>query len=389
MHLPVCLYVLYGIHILWLYHVQYCTNVLSHCTDHPRVNIHWIHCIEQFFTVQKFWATCAWPEKQFALKIFTLLNILFTIHNFWATLRLLWKTECTLNSLYWIYMFYHLGNLRNFALALRNRVCPENIHCIEYVFHHSEFLNNFTLALKNRVYPEFTVLNIYFLPFRIFEQLRACPENRVCPETFHCIEYTLCIHDFCTSSTCPEKQSLPWIYHCIEYTFTSRIFAQLVLALKTEFALIFFRPGGCRPQAPSLVRLWWWALGPGPLASLNPARPIQNNYNLWACLGLCCAYRHIIFVWWSMNFSILHWFHLMFGNHKNLFCHAVIVGSYKCEKSAEAVNKRLFCMDYHVNIMQYMQPNFLLTVKCTPCSCRVCPRHGAHLTHSTSFSNWL
>jgi len=28
-----------------------------------------------------------------------------------------------------------------------------------------------------------------------------------------------------------------------------------------------------------------------------------------------------------MNFSKLHWFHLMFGNHINLFCHAVIEGN--------------------------------------------------------------
>jgi len=29
----------------------------------------------------------------------------------------------------------------------------------------------------------------------------------------------------------------------------------------------------------------------------------------------------------SINFSILHWFYLKFGNHTNLFCHAVIVGN--------------------------------------------------------------
>jgi len=34
----------------------------------------------------------------------------------------------------------------------------------------------------------------------------------------------------------------------------------------------------------------------------------------------------LYFVWYSMDFSILHWFHLMFGNHANLFCHAVITG---------------------------------------------------------------
>jgi len=28
-----------------------------------------------------------------------------------------------------------------------------------------------------------------------------------------------------------------------------------------------------------------------------------------------------------MNFNILHWFNLMFGNHTNMFCHTVIVGN--------------------------------------------------------------
>ena len=33
-----------------------------------------------------------------------------------------------------------------------------------------------------------------------------------------------------------------------------------------------------------------------------------------------------------MNFSILHWFHSMFGSHTNMFCHAVIVGNSNVKK---------------------------------------------------------
>jgi len=33
-----------------------------------------------------------------------------------------------------------------------------------------------------------------------------------------------------------------------------------------------------------------------------------------------------------MNFSKLHWFHLIFGNHTNLFCHAVMVGNQNVKK---------------------------------------------------------
>jgi len=52
-------------------------------------------------------------------------------------------------------------------------------------------------------------LNIYFLSFRIFEQLALALKNMRCPDIFHCIEIFL----------------------------SFRIFEQLALALKTEFAL--------------------------------------------------------------------------------------------------------------------------------------------------------
>jgi len=49
------------------------------------------------------------------------------------------------------------------------------------------------LGLKNRVCSEFfTVWNILFT-IRIFEQLALALKNRVCPEVFHCIEYVVVI----------------------------------------------------------------------------------------------------------------------------------------------------------------------------------------------------
>jgi len=55
------------------------------------------------------------------------------------------------------------------ALAMKDRVCPENFHYVKYIFCHSGYLSNFALALKNRVVcPEiFTALNILFT-FKIF-----------------------------------------------------------------------------------------------------------------------------------------------------------------------------------------------------------------------------
>ena len=82
------------------------------------------HCVEIFFIFQDFWATCACPEKQ---------------------------------SVPWIhcteYIFFIIQNFEQPGLALKNRICPENFHCIE----------------------------IFFI-FQNFWAAWACPENRVCPE---------------------------------------------------------------------------------------------------------------------------------------------------------------------------------------------------------------
>jgi len=49
--------------------------------------------------------------------------------------------------------------------------CPEISRCVEYTFTFRSFPPLPPLALKNRGCREFTVLNMYFLLFRIFEQL--------------------------------------------------------------------------------------------------------------------------------------------------------------------------------------------------------------------------
>ena len=50
-----------------------------------------------------------------------------------------------------------------------------------------------------------------FSPFSIFEQLALALKNKVFPENFHCIDYILfIIQDFWATWACPEKQSFPW-----------------------------------------------------------------------------------------------------------------------------------------------------------------------------------
>jgi len=74
-------------------------------------------------------------------------------------------------------VFFILQNFEQLALPLKNRVCPENFHCIEITI-----FEELALALKTEFFLKFlTALNIVFT-FRIFEQLVLALKNRVCPE---------------------------------------------------------------------------------------------------------------------------------------------------------------------------------------------------------------
>ena len=79
------------------------------------------------------------------------------------------------------------------------RVRREIVRCIEYIFYHSGFLSNLRLPWNTEfALKTFTVLNIYFLSFRIFEQLALALKDTVCP----------IIQDL-SNLRLPWKQSLP------------------------------------------------------------------------------------------------------------------------------------------------------------------------------------
>jgi len=129
-----------------------------------------------------------------------------------------------LNSLYWIYIFIQ-GFWANCACPGKQNV--PWIHCIKIFFIIQDFWATW-----------------------------ACPEKQRCPEFFHCIEIVFIIYDFWATWACPEKQSVHWI-HCIEYIFfiIQDFWATLTRALKTEFALKIFKPGGllrCPPPRTSM-----------------------------------------------------------------------------------------------------------------------------------------
>ena len=84
---------------------------LLHSVFFSNLRLPWkfsLYCI--FNTVKKIYSI-QWKifeKTEFPLKFFTVLNI-FLHSRFLSNLRLPWKTECALNSLYWMYTFYHSG----------------------------------------------------------------------------------------------------------------------------------------------------------------------------------------------------------------------------------------------------------------------------------------
>ena len=208
----------------------------------------WIHCIEYIFLIIHNFEQHAlalinrvWPEIHWV-------EIFFIFQDFWGTLRLPWKQSLSWN--FWLYLMYflHSGCLSNFCLPWKIECGLSSLYWI-CIFYHSQFWTTC-----------------------------ACPKNRVFPENFHCIKYSFYIKDIWTTWACPEKQSVPWI-HCIEYIYflsfrilnnlrlpwktefalkffsvlkyflSFRIFEQLELALKTELALNFSRRGAAAPPA--------------------------------------------------------------------------------------------------------------------------------------------
>jgi len=84
------------------------------------------------------------------------------------------------------------------------------LHCV---------FNNLRLPWKPSFPWNFSLHWIYFLPFRISEQLCACLENRVALEFFTVLNIHFTFRSFeQLACACPEKQRVPWI-HSTDYIF--------------------------------------------------------------------------------------------------------------------------------------------------------------------------
>ena len=127
-------------------------------TDHPQANIHWIHCdcIETFFIVQDIFEQLALALKsRVCPEIFHCIGYIFHHSGFLSNLCFPWKTEFGLK------IFAVLNILFTFTI-----------------------FEQLSFALINRAFPAFAILNIYFFIIQDFWATCACPENRVWLQNF-------------------------------------------------------------------------------------------------------------------------------------------------------------------------------------------------------------
>jgi len=158
-------------------------------------------------------------------------DMYFLHSGFLSNLHLPWKTECALKFFTVLNILFTFRIFEQLALALKNRVAINSMY--DMYFLHSGFLSNLHLPWKT-----------------------------VCLEIFHCIEYTFYIQDFWATCACPEDRVALEFFTVFNYFLSFKIFEQLALALKTEFALKFFKPGGAAapldppPRTPMLTMVF-------------------------------------------------------------------------------------------------------------------------------------
>jgi len=187
----------------WIYSIEF----FSHLPWKTEFAVRFSTVLNIFFTIQDFWATYACPDTQSLPWKFSLYWIYFYISRFLRNLPLPWKTKCALNSPYWIYMFYHSAFLSNLRLPWKIQVALKCFTVLKY-FSHSGFLSNLRVPWKQG-FPWIHCIEYIFLSFRIFEQLAFALKNTSCPDIFHCIEMFLSFRSFeqlaiALKTFCPE-----------------------------------------------------------------------------------------------------------------------------------------------------------------------------------------
>jgi len=167
-------------------------------------------------------------------------SLIFYHSDFWTTF-LPWNFSLCWN------IFYLSGLLRNLCLPWKT-VCPESTVLNIYIFYHSEFWTTCACTEKQSLPRNFSLhWNIFYLSGFLSNLCLPWKQSLL---WIHCIEYIFfIIQNFEQPALVLKNRICPEIFHCIEIFLTFRIFEQLELVLKTEFALKFSsRRGRLHPR---------------------------------------------------------------------------------------------------------------------------------------------
>ena len=160
-------------------------------------------------------------------EIFHCIEYIFYHSGSLSNLRLCWKTEFALK-------FFTVGPIEytftfrifeQLALVLKNRVCLEIFHCRAYwVYFYIQDLWATCACPKNSV----SWINwIEYIFFTIQDFWATC----ACPEIFHCIDIFFITQDFWATCACPENRVALKFFTVLIYFLSFRIFEQLALSL--------------------------------------------------------------------------------------------------------------------------------------------------------------
>jgi len=152
--------------------------------------------------------------------MFRCMECTFYIQNFWAIcVGLPWKTELPQYFSLYLNMYFLLFRIFEQLCACSEQNWPGIFHWIVYTFYIQEFWAT-CMRLSWKTEGSLNLLyRIYIFVIQKFWVTCACPEKQSCPDIFHSIDYTLYIQEFWATCACPEKQSCPEIFRCMEYSF--------------------------------------------------------------------------------------------------------------------------------------------------------------------------
>jgi len=163
----------------------------------------------RFFIIQNFEQLVLALKNRVILNAFTVLKC-FYLQEFLSNLCLPWKTELALKFFTVLDIIFTFRIFEQLVPALKNRVCPDIFYCIErrYIFYPSGFFSNLRLAWKTECALN-SLYWIYIFYHSKFWTTCDWPGTQSLPWIFYCNEIFFIFQDFWATCACPENKVCP------------------------------------------------------------------------------------------------------------------------------------------------------------------------------------